>query len=73
MLHRPPIARVTVIVVAERRRRSGVRRALVDAMRALAVRAGATDVEAISGVEIRGPRASVRAVGAAGRAGGGRW
>jgi len=28
--------------------------ALVDAMRALAVRAGATDVEAISGVEIRG-------------------
>jgi len=61
-LHRAPIARITAVVVAERRRRSGVGRALVDAMRALAGKAGATTVEAISGLEIRGPRPFFRAV-----------
>ena len=63
MLHRPPVALITAIVVAERRRRSGVGRALVEAMRTLAAKVGATTVEAISGVEIRGPRPFFRAVG----------
>jgi len=35
----------------------------VDAMRALAGKAGATTVEAISGLETRGPRPFFRAVG----------
>jgi N-acetylglutamate synthase-like GNAT family acetyltransferase len=61
-LRRTPIARITAVVVAERRRRSGVGRALVNEMRALAAKAGATTVEAISGLKIKGPRPFLRAV-----------
>ena len=62
-LETPPIGRLTLLVVAEDERRQGIGRALVDGARSAMGDQGCTEVEAMSGIEVRNASGFFRALG----------
>lgn len=62
-LHRPMSGRIATLVVAEKRRREGNGRALVDAAAVMLAKAGCASIEAMSDIDIRSAHGFFRKLG----------